>query len=418
MDIRVLGNVEIHHGTEEMALSRAGERCILATFALSPGHRVDVDTLIDHVWGGLPPPNAEHTIANYLRAVRRAVERAGGRHEWLRNHRPGVYTFDIDPSLVDYHRFTGLLAVATDRKRSGNTAGAITAYEQALGLHRTEALANITGYWADRRRFAIESEYLDAFCALSEQQLAVGAFATVASSVSHLIAEKLPTDRLILMGAHGLAGSGQHTAIPDFVRRASQRMWDTAQVTPSREVLAVAGELTTQPQVRFNLSSMARPDPSSVQPPKILISTNAAIRKKVFISYVREDSGDVDRIAGELRNSGIDVWLDRTHLDVGDRWKYVIRKAIREGDYFLACFSPAHLERKHTYMREELLVAIEELRIRPRDRRWFLPIVLKSCMIPEYSIGPGETLSDIHHIDFSNDWNKAIGQLIRALLSE
>jgi hypothetical protein len=66
-------------------------------------------------------------------------------------------------------------------------------------------------------------------------------------------------------------------------------------------------------------------------------------------------------------------------------------------------------------MNEELLVAIEELRLRPRDRRWFLPIRLGECSIPANPIGPTETLQDIHHIDLGRDWGRGMESLIRIL---
>jgi hypothetical protein len=66
-------------------------------------------------------------------------------------------------------------------------------------------------------------------------------------------------------------------------------------------------------------------------------------------------------------------------------------------------------------MNEELLLAIEQLRLRPRDRQWFMPVVLDRCTIPDYPIGAGETLQDLHHLDFSADWDAAISQLVRAI---
>jgi DNA-binding SARP family transcriptional activator len=246
MDVRLLGNVEIHPAG---ALPRAGERCVLATLAFNPGRRVHVDVLIEHLWGEEPPANAEHTIASYVRAVRRAVERAGGRRDWLRNHRPGAYQLDIEPDLVDYHRFTAL--VATARARTGEPAAAIAAYEEALALRRGEALADVTGQWARDRAYAVEQEYLGAVCELYEQQLATGAFAAVATSALHLISEVDPSDRLILLAIRGLAGSGRHAAIEDFLTRAAQRMWEAAGARPSAEVWAIARDLIARPGAQF-----------------------------------------------------------------------------------------------------------------------------------------------------------------------
>src|SRR5262249_49097893 len=141
-----------------------------------------------------------------------------------------------------------------------------------------------------------------------------------------------------------------------------------------------------------------------------------APKRRVFISYVREDLVIVDKIAEALRLVGVDVWLDRTHLKAGDRWVDVIKSAITDGDYFIACFSTAYANRTNTYMNEELLLAIEQLRRRPRARRWFIPITLDSCDIPKYPIGVDETLDHIHRLDFSDDWAKSIELLLKAVV--
>ena len=59
----------------------------------------------------------------------------------------------------------------------------------------------------------------------------------------------------------------------------------------------------------------------------------------VFISYVSENIETVDKLCETLKSHGIKVWLDRNDIDPGSRWKQAIRKAIREGAFFIACFS-------------------------------------------------------------------------------
>jgi cellulose biosynthesis protein BcsQ len=140
------------------------------------------------------------------------------------------------------------------------------------------------------------------------------------------------------------------------------------------------------------------------------------VKRRAFLSYVREDLVAVMKIADALRMVGIDVWMDRTHLKAGDRWAATIKDAISEGDYFVAFFSRAYSNRTSTYMNEELLLAVEQLRRRPRARRWFIPVTLDQCDIPKYPIGAGETLEQIHHLDFSDDWSSSIAQLITAIV--
>ena len=82
------------------------------------------------------------------------------------------------------------------------------------------------------------------------------------------------------------------------------------------------------------------------------------------------------------------MWLDRTDLLPGMRWKSVIRKAIRSGDYFIACFSPRYVSKAETFMNEELNIAVERLRRMNRSRQWFFPVILEDCEIPDYENRP------------------------------
>lgn len=132
----------------------------------------------------------------------------------------------------------------------------------------------------------------------------------------------------------------------------------------------------------------------------------------VFVSYVREDAEIVDRLADELRAAGVEVWLDRTHIRPGERWRMAIRRAITGGAFFVACFSPRYASRSRTYMNEELTLAIDELRLRPQDRTWFIPIRLESAGLPNRSIGGGESLTDVQAIDLTSNWATGVAQLL------
>jgi hypothetical protein len=151
------------------------------------------------------------------------------------------------------------------------------------------------------------------------------------------------------------------------------------------------------------------PAPSASTLPKVQ-------KVRVFLSYVRENSTTVDRLAAELRDAAIDVWLDRTHLIAGQRWADVIRKSIVDQDFFVACFSSEYAQREQSFMNEELSLAIEQLRRRHRDHRWFIPVRLDESSIIDYPIGGGDTLRSIHFVDLSSEWSAGIQQLLRALV--
>ena len=136
---------------------------------------------------------------------------------------------------------------------------------------------------------------------------------------------------------------------------------------------------------------------------------------KVFISYVRENIEMVNRLYQELKVHGIEVWRDLEDIAPGLRWKREIRQAIQQGAFFIACFSKEYYKRKQTYMNEELTIAIEELRQRPIDQAWFIPVKLNECEIPDRDIGGGETLRDFQHVNLYEDWEGNI-QRIREIV--
>ena len=132
----------------------------------------------------------------------------------------------------------------------------------------------------------------------------------------------------------------------------------------------------------------------------------------VFISYVREASAQVDHLAANLSQHGIQVWLDREGIAPGQRWRDAIREAIRGGDLFIACFSSDYAMREQTYMNEELTLAIDELRQRPTDRSWFIPVSLDGSRIPDRNIGGGETLHALQSVNLSAGWDVGVQRII------
>lgn len=135
----------------------------------------------------------------------------------------------------------------------------------------------------------------------------------------------------------------------------------------------------------------------------------------VFLSYLREDSAHVDLLKSALENAGVDVWQDRTRLEVGVLWQQAIVDAIQTGRFFLACFSSHYAERPNSGMRDELIVATELLRGRPEFRPWLVPLRLEPCEIPSMPIGGGQTLRDIQRLDLFPDRETSLHRLLRTL---
>ncbi|MFC1936709.1 kinase/pyrophosphorylase [Chloroflexota bacterium] len=140
-------------------------------------------------------------------------------------------------------------------------------------------------------------------------------------------------------------------------------------------------------------------------------------KPKVFISYVRENSEEVEKLAQFLQERGISIWLDRKDIMPGSDWKNAIRAAIEDGDFFIACFSKEYHERIKTHMNEELTLAVEELRLRPSEQTWFIPVLFSKCMVPDRSIGGGRNLRDIQWVELYGDWQKGANDIASVILA-
>jgi hypothetical protein len=139
---------------------------------------------------------------------------------------------------------------------------------------------------------------------------------------------------------------------------------------------------------------------------------------RVFISYVREDSDPVDGLQETLQSAGIPVWRDTAELWPGEDWRFKIRRAITDNALvFIACFSKASLARSKSYQNEELTLAIDQLRLRPPDDPWLIPVRFDECEIPDRDIGGGRTLASIQRVDlFGDKFDAGTARLIGAVM--
>jgi len=137
-----------------------------------------------------------------------------------------------------------------------------------------------------------------------------------------------------------------------------------------------------------------------------------------FISYVREDSQHVDRLQRTLEAAGIPVWRDTADLWPGEDWRVKIRCAITDRALaFIACFSQASLARDKSYQNEELVLAIEQLRLRRPDDPWLIPVRFDECDIPDRDIGAGRMIASIQRADlFGERSDESVARLVAIVL--
>lgn len=119
-----------------------------------------------------------------------------------------------------------------------------------------------------------------------------------------------------------------------------------------------------------------------------------------FISYIRDDAAEIDRLQSALTAAGIRVWRDTDDLWPGQDWRQEIKNAIKDGSFvFLACFSEHTDARETSYQNEELILAVEQMRLRKPGQSWLLPLRFSECKVPSYDLGAGRDLNNLQRID-------------------
>jgi len=187
VEFRVLGEVCARVDGRPVDLGPPRQRCVLGVLLADVNRPVSADQLVDRVWGDDPPQRALGTLRSYLSRLRVAVPAAG---EWGIRRGSGGYLLEIDEAAVDLHRFRRL----ADRARAGeDAADAVALYEQALGLWRGEAFADMSAPWLTGLRHMLQAERFAVQLDCYDVRLRRGEAATLLTGLTAL-AEAQPLD--------------------------------------------------------------------------------------------------------------------------------------------------------------------------------------------------------------------------------
>lgn len=98
----------------------------------------------------------------------------------------------------------------------------------------------------------------------------------------------------------------------------------------------------------------------------------------VFISYASEDLEAASRLAEGLRAAGLEVWLDKNELQLGDDWARSIRRGIERCSLFLPVISQQSLseENRRRYFWREWNDADDFARGMAPGEAFIIPIVI------------------------------------------
>ncbi len=150
MDFRILGPVEVHHNGRNHQVGSFKEQHALAVLILASGRLIPAHALAERIWDD-PPGRWKPTLQTYISRLRSALRDAGAEAELVVSG-VGGYRLETDPATVDAHQFDQLIAEAQAAAAEQNLAVARGKLALAETLWRSEALAGLSGRWAETMR--------------------------------------------------------------------------------------------------------------------------------------------------------------------------------------------------------------------------------------------------------------------------
>ena len=131
-------------------------------------------------------------------------------------------------------------------------------------------------------------------------------------------------------------------------------------------------------------------------------------RGSAFISYARQDSKAAQRLAQDLKNAGVGVWIDVERIRPGERWRTAVSGAIEQCQYFIAVLSTRSVTHRG-YVQAELRDALDLLRQVPESEIFLIPVRLDEAEIVN------RDLRELNWVDLFPDWAEGIRRLVAGL---
>nr|AXL05645.1 XRE family transcriptional regulator [uncultured bacterium] len=211
VQFHILGPVRLTVAGRTATVGEPRQQAVLAVLLLEAGRTVDVDTMVDRVWGDFPPRQARRSLQAHITRIRRALENAEPGGARL-TREVGGYRLDIRPDQVDLFRF---------RRATGNEDRA--ALRAGLDLWQGEPLAGLRGDWVDRVRRTLRQEHAAAVVAWAEAEIRAGAAAATITGLTELT-EDNPLDEAaaatLIRAYHAMGRTAAALTRYDRIRRA------------------------------------------------------------------------------------------------------------------------------------------------------------------------------------------------------
>ncbi|MFA1539062.1 BTAD domain-containing putative transcriptional regulator [Actinomadura monticuli] len=231
MRFGILGAVEVRAGGDAVPVGGPTVRALLAMLLLDAGRLVPSERLIDGLYGEDPPSGAANALQSQVSRLRRGLGDAA-----LVEGLPAGYRIDVERDDVDVHRFERL---AGEARRAATAQAAAALYEEALGLWRGGALADVSAPFAAGQAARLEEERAAAVEGLAEARLRGGDPEAAISPLRALVDARPLRERARALLMRALHGGGRQAEALAVFEDGRRMLADELGADPSRELAEV-----------------------------------------------------------------------------------------------------------------------------------------------------------------------------------
>ncbi len=121
--------------------------------------------------------------------------------------------------------------------------------------------------------------------------------------------------------------------------------------------------------------------------------------KFLFISYARADGEFALRLAQDLREAGIAIWLDQLDIPSGARWDSAIQQALDSCASMLVILSPDSVSSENV---------LDEIGFALHKKKHIVPVLYRTCDIPF-------RLLRFQYVDFTEGYERGLRELLEDL---
>jgi predicted ATPase/DNA-binding SARP family transcriptional activator len=314
LEIRVLGPFEVLVGEAPADVGGSKRQALLAMLALRNGRPVEIDALVDGLWGEELPAAPRNALHHHIARLRAALGEGS-----IVGFTDG---YALQDANVDAVRFEELLAETRSALRDSDVPAAADAVASALDLWRGSALQGLTGttwFGAEARR--LETLRVDALEEDFEVTLALGEHRELIPALRSTLVDNPFRERLWGQLMLALYRSGRQADALETFQEARHVLADELGLEPGPElrhlqeaILAHDPAIAAVPVERRRRGNLPAPTTSFVGREDDLGAIAALLHEHRFVTLTGPPGVGKSRLAVETARSLEDELPDGTWL--------------------------------------------------------------------------------------------------------